>query len=104
MTSEIVVNHPIPVELDSLLKEQGYAAKRREPTFTTYEGEATTAPATPSLRSLAVAPRRAAEILEVGHDLIYRLLYEGRIRSVKIGRRRLIPVTELQRFLDEEAT
>ncbi len=51
---------------------------------------------------LAVSPRAAAQQLGVGHDAIYTLLYQGRIRSVKLGRRRLIPVSELERFLADE--
>ena len=51
---------------------------------------------------LAVSPRKAALYLDVGHDAIYQLLNEGRLRSVKLGRRRLIPMTELERFLTDE--
>ena len=51
---------------------------------------------------LAVSPRAAGRCLGVGHDAVYQLLNEGRLRSVKLGRRRLIPVSELQRFLREE--
>jgi excisionase family DNA binding protein len=51
---------------------------------------------------LAVSPRKAAQYLDVGHDAIYQLLRQGRLRSVKLGRRRLIPMTELQRFLSDE--
>lgn len=51
---------------------------------------------------LAVSPRRAATYLGVGHDAIYQLLNQGRLRSVKLGRRRLIPLSELERFLAEE--
>ena len=51
---------------------------------------------------LAVSPRKAARYLDVGHDAIYQLLNEGRLRSVKLGRRRLIPITELERFLTDE--
>lgn len=54
------------------------------------------------LSPLAVSPRAAAQQLGVGHDAIYTLLYQGRIRSVKLGRRRLIPISELERFLVEE--
>jgi excisionase family DNA binding protein len=36
------------------------------------------------------------------HDAIYVLLNQGRLRSVKPGRRRLIPISELERFLAEE--
>lgn len=59
---------------------------------------------TPVLVPLAVSPRRAAEYLGVGHDAIYQLLNQGRIRSVKLGRRRLIPLGELERFLSDELT
>ena len=56
----------------------------------------------PKLFPLAVSPRKAAQYLDVGHDAIYTLLNQGRIRSVKLGRRRLIPVVELERFLADE--
>jgi excisionase family DNA binding protein len=59
---------------------------------------------TPILVPLAVSPRRAAEYLGVGHDAIYQLLNQGRLRSVKLGRRRLIPLSELERFLSDEMT
>jgi excisionase family DNA binding protein len=51
---------------------------------------------------LAVSPRHAAKCLGVGHDAIYQLLNQGRLRSVRLGRRRLIPMSELQRFLIAE--
>lgn len=51
---------------------------------------------------LAVSPRGAAKQLGVGHDAVYTLIYQGRIRSIKLGRRRLIPISELQRFLTDE--
>jgi excisionase family DNA binding protein len=51
---------------------------------------------------LAVSPRKAAQYLGVGHDAIYQLLNQGRVRSVKLGRRRLIPMSELERFLADE--
>jgi excisionase family DNA binding protein len=51
---------------------------------------------------LAVSPRHAARYLGVGHDAIYQLLNQGRLRSVRLGRRRLIPMSELQRFLTVE--
>jgi excisionase family DNA binding protein len=53
---------------------------------------------------LAVSPRKAAQYLDVGHDAIYLLLNQGRLRSVRLGRRRLIPMTELERFLADELT
>jgi excisionase family DNA binding protein len=56
----------------------------------------------PGISPLAVSPRKAASYLDVGHDAIYQLLNEGRLRSVKLGRRRLIPLSELERFLAAE--
>jgi excisionase family DNA binding protein len=53
---------------------------------------------------LAVSPRRAADYLGVGHHAIYHLLNQGRLRSLKLRRRRLIPLSELERFLSEELT
>ena len=61
-----------------------------------------TTAASPPVRPPAVSPRVAAHYLDVGHDAIYRLLGEGRLRSVKLGRRRPVPVVELERFLAEE--
>jgi excisionase family DNA binding protein len=43
-----------------------------------------------------------ARYLDVGHDAIYQLLNQGRLRSVKLRRRRLIPMSELERFLTDE--
>lgn len=56
----------------------------------------------PLVQPLAVSPRKAARYLDIGHDAIYQLLGQGRLRSVKLGRRRLIPLSELERFLAEE--
>lgn len=55
----------------------------------------------PVTGSLALSPRQAARSLGVSPQTLYNLLNAGRIRSVKVGRRRLIPVAELARFLQE---
>ena len=55
-----------------------------------------------AVQPLAVSPRKAAAYLDVGHDAIYQLIGQGRLRSVKLGRRRLIPLAELERFLADE--
>ncbi|WP_038362196.1 helix-turn-helix domain-containing protein [Bosea sp. 117] len=41
----------------------------------------------------------AAKILGVGRSTLYSLLDEGKLRSVYIGRRRLVPDAELKAFL-----
>jgi excisionase family DNA binding protein len=43
----------------------------------------------------------AAPILGVGRTTIFELIASGRLESVKIGRRRIIPADALQRLLDE---
>ncbi len=40
---------------------------------------------------LAYSPQQAAEALGIGRTLIYQLIDSGSLRSLKIGRRRLIP-------------
>jgi len=59
---------------------------------------ATTRPITPVER-LAVRVEEAAEILGIGRSMLFLLLKEGRLKSVKIGKRRLIPLLELEAFL-----
>ncbi|BDU70254.1 hypothetical protein GETHOR_23550 [Geothrix oryzae] len=48
---------------------------------------------------LAVRVEEAAEILGIGRSMLFILLKEGRLKSVKIGKRRLIPMLELEAFL-----
>lgn len=45
----------------------------------------------------------AAHALGVGRSLIFTLLKEGKLKSIRVGKRRLIPTTELQAFLDRQA-
>ncbi|MCZ7478369.1 helix-turn-helix domain-containing protein [Micromonospora sp. WMMC273] len=52
----------------------------------------------------SVRPAEAAALLGVCRDTIYVLMRSGRLRSIKAGRARLIPVTAIDQFLsaDEE--
>lgn len=55
-----------------------------------------------STERLAYSPEEAAQALGIGRATFYQqLLLTHRVRSVKIGRRRLIPVYEIQRLLDD---
>ena len=49
---------------------------------------------------LSVRPAMAARMLGVSRSSIYDLLRAGQIRSRARGSARLIPVSELRRFLD----
>ena len=53
--------------------------------------------ATPGARLLTV--EQAAERIEVSKSQIYVLLKEGTLGSVKIGRLRRIPTTEVDRYI-----
>jgi excisionase family DNA binding protein len=47
----------------------------------------------------SVRPAEAAQLLGVCRDTVYELLRAGRLRSVKAGRARLIPVSAIEEFL-----
>jgi excisionase family DNA binding protein len=59
--------------------------------------------AEPPTPRLAVSQQEAAEALGVSPDFFQQHL-RHEIRCVRRGRRRLYPITELQRWLDEHAT
>ena len=52
---------------------------------------------------LAVGVEVAADMLGIGRSSVFILLNDGLLASVKIGKRRLIPVAELRAFLDRQA-
>jgi excisionase family DNA binding protein len=47
----------------------------------------------------SVRPAEAAELLGVCRDTVYVLMRAGRLRSVKAGRARLIPLVAIEEFL-----
>jgi excisionase family DNA binding protein len=51
---------------------------------------------------LIVTVEEAADILSLSRSKIYSLIRSGKIRALKIGRSRRIPVAELQRFVELE--
>ena len=57
----------------------------------------------PHAPRLALSQQEAAEALGVSPDFFQQHL-RHEIRCVRRGRRRLYPVSELQRWLDEQAT
>ena len=48
----------------------------------------------------ALTPEDLIGLLPIGRDAVYRLLKEGRIRSVRVGRRYIIPREALDEFLN----
>ena len=49
-----------------------------------------------------LTPEEAAQALGIGRTFMYSLLASGRIESIKLGRRRLIPTEALERLVAEE--
>jgi excisionase family DNA binding protein len=58
-----------------------------------------TGPATPAL---ALTVEQAAAAMSVSYDTFHEQI-EPELRICRLGRRKLIPVNELQRWLDENA-
>ena len=54
---------------------------------------------TPKLDPLAHSPDRAAQRIGTNTRAIYAAIAAGDLRSFKMGKRRLIPDAELQRFV-----
>jgi excisionase family DNA binding protein len=44
----------------------------------------------------------AARLLGVSRTLTYRLIKDGQLLSIKIGKRRLVPMTSLESFIAEQ--
>lgn len=46
----------------------------------------------------------AAESLRISRTAIYELIRSGTLRSVKVGRRRLVPLSELKSYVEAVLT
>ena len=53
------------------------------------------------MEPVCLTPEQAAQALGVGRTFMYSLLASGRIESIKLGRRRLIPRDALDRLVAE---
>jgi len=51
---------------------------------------------------LLVGVRQAAAIAGTGRDAMYELVRSGAVRSIQMGRRHLIPRTELEAWIERE--
>jgi excisionase family DNA binding protein len=49
---------------------------------------------------LALTPDEAAQAIGIGRTKIYELLASGRLRSVRVGTRYVVPVGAIEEFLD----
>jgi excisionase family DNA binding protein len=57
-------------------------------------------PAVKELVPIMVSIKDAAEILGIGRTAVYSLLGDGTLKSVRIGRRNLIPIDELKGLVE----
>lgn len=57
---------------------------------------------TSKIEPLAHSPDRAAQRLSISTRAVYSHIASGELRSFKDGKRRLIPDTELQRFVQRK--
>ncbi len=51
---------------------------------------------------LLLTTEQAKRVLQIGRSHLYKLLGGGKIKSIKIGRNRRIPVVELERYIKQE--
>ncbi len=52
------------------------------------------------MEPIVVTPKEAAEILRLSEVSIFKLIREGRIASIKLGRSRRIPLEALKRLVE----
>lgn len=52
-----------------------------------------------ALQPLAVAPNEAARMMSIGRTMLYEEIASGRLRSGKIGKRRLITIEAIKDWL-----
>ena len=50
---------------------------------------------------LLLSVDEAARLLGIGRTVVYRLLSQGDLRSVKVGGRRLVPRSAVDAFVDD---
>ena len=51
------------------------------------------------MNQLMLPPAEAARVIGVGRTTLYALMRDGQVRAVKIGRRTLISIAELERYV-----
>ena len=56
---------------------------------------------TPSTVPRVLRVEEAAQLLGIGRSLAYELIRSGQLRSIKIGRRRLVPLDAIEEAIAE---
>jgi excisionase family DNA binding protein len=55
---------------------------------------------TPRIEARALRIKDAAQAYGISRSLIYKMMADGRLRTVKIGKRRLIPVAAIEALFE----
>ncbi|BCW87523.1 hypothetical protein sos41_06530 [Alphaproteobacteria bacterium SO-S41] len=53
------------------------------------------------METIATSVNEAAKALGLGRTSIYRLIHEGRLETIKLGRRTLIKAASVRRLVDD---
>ena len=61
-------------------------------------------PGTTGLPRMLMSVREAAAALSVGHTQLYHLVMSGELRTIRIGRRRLVAISTLEAFIADRLT
>ena len=56
---------------------------------------------TQAMQIIAVSPNEAARLCSIGRTTLYAALYSGKLKSIKIGTRRLITIDALKDWLKQ---
>lgn len=58
---------------------------------------------TPAFMPVSVSPEDAGRLIGLGRTKVFELIREGDLRVAKIGRRTLVPVSELHALIERHA-
>jgi excisionase family DNA binding protein len=56
----------------------------------------------PEVRKLALSVEEAADCMSLAERAVWDLVGTGQLRSLKVGRRRIVPVSAIEEFLERE--
>ncbi len=56
----------------------------------------------PRKQPMCLTPEEVGRVLGIGRTFVYDLLASGQLESIKLGRRRLVPVDAIERLIAEE--
>jgi excisionase family DNA binding protein len=55
------------------------------------------------VQKMLLRPEDAAEVMSLSRSAVYKLIREGRLRSIKEGKRRIIPAEAIREFIEDQS-